>query len=64
MKVTEGRIKMYNEEQCNVYSSENIIRITRLKSEMGAACNMHGENKECVHKYGKESWKEETIRKN
>jgi hypothetical protein len=44
-EATEGERELHNEELHNFYSSQNIIRIIKIKeTDTGEACSTHGRN--------------------
>jgi hypothetical protein len=54
-EVTEGWRKVHNEELHNLYSSPNIIRVMKLRTERYAGhVTRMGEKKKCIQNF---SWK-------
>jgi hypothetical protein len=54
-EVTEGWRKLHSGDLHNLYSSTNVIRKIKTKTdEMGKACIIHGGDKKCIQNFG---WK-------
>jgi hypothetical protein len=45
---------------CNLYVSPNVIRVIKLKDEMGRAWSAHGRD-ECVQDFGWKTWREKAT---
>ena len=46
---------MGNDELNDLYSSYNILRMIKIKSEMGEACSAYGGGERCVQGFGGET---------
>jgi hypothetical protein len=48
-EVAGGWKRLQNEELHNLYTSQNIIRVMKLRNEMSEACSTYGRKRNFIH---------------